>query len=67
MKVLPAVAAISGGPMNLVTDAPTLPAPNTPSARPCRSLLYQAEFHAVPTENRLPAKPTRNASTSSQV
>ncbi len=65
MNVVPAVAAISGGPMNLVIDAPTLPAPKTPSARPCRCLEYQAAFHAVPTENRLPAKPTRNASTSS--
>ena len=26
--------AISHGPMNFVTDAPTLPAPNTPSANP---------------------------------
>ena len=63
--VTPVVAAIRGGPMNFVTDAPTLPAPKMPSAKPCRPRLNHAEFHAVPTEKELPAKPTRKARTSS--
>ena len=62
--MVPAVAAMTGGPMNLVTDAPTLPAPKMPRARPCRPFENQAEFQATPTENELPAKPTRNARTS---
>jgi osmoprotectant transport system permease protein len=60
-----AVPVISAGPMNLVTEAPTLPAPNTPSANPCRLRGYQAEFQAMPTLKELPANPTRKASTSS--
>ena len=52
---------MSAGPMNLVTDAPTLPAPNTPSARPWCWRGHQAETQAMPTLNELPAKPTRNA------
>ncbi|OLT40148.1 hypothetical protein BJF86_04870 [Serinicoccus sp. CNJ-927] len=63
--VVPAVAAMIGGPMNLVTDAPTLPAPKSPRAKPCRSRGAQAAFQAMPTLKALPAKPTRNASTSS--
>ena len=43
---------------------PTLPAPKTPSANPWRSFGVHAEFQAMPTEKRLPAKPTRKASTS---
>jgi hypothetical protein len=64
-KELPAVPRMIGGPMNFVTEAPTLPAPKTPSAKPCRSRPYHAAFHAMPTEKRLPAKPTRNARTRS--
>jgi len=45
----------------LVTDAPTLPAPNVPSATPCRSRLNHAEFQAMPTENALPLIPNRSA------
>ena len=67
MYELPAVAAMMPGPMSFVTDAPTLPAPNTPKARPLRSWPNQAEFHDTPTLNRLPAKPTRKARTRSQV
>ena len=33
----PTVLAMTAGPMNFVADAPTFPAPNTPSANPCRS------------------------------
>ena len=50
-------AAIRNGPTSLVTDAPTLPAPNTPSARPWRAFGNQAAFQAMPTENELPATP----------
>ena len=50
-------SVISAGPMSLVTDAPTLPAPNMPSANPCRCRLAQAAFQAMPTENELPATP----------
>ena len=53
-----------GGPMNLVTEAPTLPAPKTPSANPWCSRGCQAEFHAIPELKELPAKPTKNARTS---
>ena len=63
--VAPAVPVMSGGPMNLVTEAPTLPAPKTPSAKPCRSRGVHAEFHEMPALKELPAKPTRKASTSS--
>ena len=63
--VAPAVAAMIAGPMNFVTDAPTLPAPNSPSAKPLRRSLNQALFHETPTEKLLPTKPTRNANTSS--
>ncbi len=61
----PAVAVISTGPMNLVTDAPTLPAPNSPRANPFRCWGNHAEFQATPAVKELPAKPTRNARTSS--
>src|SRR5205823_1790021 len=42
------IRAMSGGPINLVTDAPTLPAPKTPRASPCRSLGNQAAVQAMP-------------------
>ena len=54
-------AAISAGPMNFVTDAPTLPAPKTPSAKPWCSRGHHALTQAMPTLNALPARPTRNA------
>jgi hypothetical protein len=54
-------ATMRAGPMNFVTDAPTLPAPKTPSANPCRFCGHQALTQAMPTLNELPAKPTRNA------
>ena len=44
-----------------------MPAPNTPSAKPCRSGGYQTETQAIPTANDTPARPTKNASTSSSV
>jgi hypothetical protein len=53
--------AMRAGPMNLVTLAPTFPAPKTPKAKPCWSLGNQAEFQAMPTLKLLPAKPTRKA------
>src|SRR3989304_6132806 len=40
--------ASSGGPMNLVTEAPTFPAPKTPRAKPWRSGGNQAEHQAMP-------------------
>ena len=53
---------MSAGPMNLVTEAPTLPAPKTPERE---ALVLRAatrrETQAMPTLNELPAKPTRNA------
>ncbi len=52
---------ISAGPMSLVTDAPTLPAPNVPSANPCFCRLAHAAFQAMPTENELPATPSSSA------
>ena len=56
------------GPMSLVTEAPTLPAPNTPSAKPCCVRGNHALFQAMPElKNELPAKPMRNASTNSIV
>ena len=60
-----AVAAMIAGPMNLVTEAPTLPAPNRPRAKPLRRSVNHALFHATPTLKLLPTKPTRKASTSS--
>ena len=62
---LPAVAVMMPGPMILVTDAPTLPAPKTPRAKPLCCGEYQAEFHATPAENELPTMPTQKARTSS--
>ncbi|SKF62426.1 Uncharacterised protein [Mycobacteroides abscessus subsp. abscessus] len=59
------MAAMMAGPMNFVTEAPTLPAPNRPRAKPLRCWLNHAEFHDTPTEKPLPTKPTRKASTSS--
>ncbi len=63
MAVPAGTRAISPGPISLVTDAPTLPAPNTPSANPWRSRDDQAAFHAMPIENELPAMPKKNAHT----
>ena len=51
--------------MNLVTEAPTFPAPKTPSANPWCARGCHAEFQAMPELNELPAKPTKKASTSS--
>jgi hypothetical protein len=48
-------AAIRNGPTSFVTDAPTLPAPKTPSAKPCFARGNQAAFQAMPTESRLAA------------
>ena len=48
--------------MNLVTDAPTFPAPKRPRANPWCSRGCHAAFHAIPELNELPAKPTRKAS-----
>src|SRR5262245_23635214 len=42
------MTAINGGPISLVTDAPTLPAPKTPSANPRRSFGNQAAVQAIP-------------------
>ena len=53
----PGTIAMSIGPNSFVTDAPTLPAPKTPSAMPCRSFGNHAAFHAMPTENEFPATP----------
>jgi hypothetical protein len=47
--------------MNFVTDAPTLPAPNTPRAKPWWRWGHQALVQAMPTLNALPANPTRKA------
>ena len=47
--------------MNLVTEAPTLPAPKIPRARPWCCGGHHAATHAMPTLNELPANPTRNA------
>ena len=63
----PAVPAMIAGPISLVTDAPTFPAPKTPSAKPCWERGNQALFHAMPELNELPAKPMRNARTKSIV
>ena len=54
------------GPMSLVTEAPTLPAPKTPSANPCCERGNHALFQAMPLLKELPAKPMRKASTKSQ-
>ena len=42
---------------SFVPAAPTLPAPKTPSAVPLSRCGNQAEFHAMPTEKLLPARP----------
>ena len=55
------------GPISLVTEAPTLPAPKTPSAKPCCERGNQALFQAMPSTNELPAKPMRKARTKSIV
>ncbi len=60
-------AAISAGPNILVTEAPTLPAPKVPSARPWRLFGNHTEFQAMPAVNELPAMPTRNAQIMSMV
>ncbi|MCU0314545.1 MAG: hypothetical protein MUC84_10865 [Solirubrobacteraceae bacterium] len=52
----------SVGASSFVIDAPTLPAPNTPSAKPWWSAGYQAETQAMPTANEVPARPTPSAS-----
>ena len=52
-------------PDDFVTEAPTLPAPNSPRAKPWCSRGCHAEFQAMPAENALPANPTRKASTRS--
>ena len=62
---MPAMIVGSSTMSSLVTEAPMLPAPKTPSAKPWRSLGNQAAFHEMPTLNRLPANPTRKASPSS--
>lgn len=51
--------------MNLVTEAPTLPAPKNPSAKPWFSRGCQALFQAMPELNELPEKPMRKARPSS--
>ncbi len=51
--------------MNLVSDAPTFPAPKIPNARPWLRRENHAAFQEIPTLNRLPAKPTRKAKKSS--
>ncbi len=40
-----------------MTDAPTFPAPNTPSAVPFDRSGNHAEFHAMPTVNAVPREP----------
>ena len=52
-----ATSVTSVGAASFVIEAPTLPAPNTPSAKPCRSGGYQTETQAIPTANDTPAKP----------
>jgi hypothetical protein len=54
-------SAISDGPTSFVTEAPTLPAPNVPSATPCFSRGNQAAFQAMPTEKALPLMPKHSA------
>ena len=51
--------------MNFVTEAPTLPAPKIPMARPLRLRENQEDTQVVPTEKELPARPTANARASS--
>ena len=43
---------------------PTMPAPNTPVAKPLRAGGYQAELNGIPTANTVPAIPSRNEKTS---
>jgi hypothetical protein len=52
---------------SFVPAAPTLPAPNIPSAVPLRLGGNHAEFHAMPTEKLLPATPNRTAQIISSV
>ena len=47
------VSAISAGPIILVIDAPTFPAPKVPSATPWRCCGNHAEFHDIPTLKEL--------------
>ena len=56
--------AMSAGPIILVTEAPTLPMPKKPIAKPCWFFGNQAAFHAEPIVKLLPAMPTRNAAAS---
>ena len=58
---------MSAGPISLVTEAPTLPAPKTPRANPWRPRGVQAAFQAIPTLNEFPANPARKANTRSAV
>jgi hypothetical protein len=69
MKPMPlaGTSAMRAGPINFVIDAPTLPAPNTPSAKPWRWRSAQAAFQAIPIEKELPAMPNKNAHTSNWV
>jgi len=49
---------------NLVPEAPTLPAPKTPSAVPFCWGGNQAEFQDMPTVKELPARPKKRVHTS---
>src|SRR5688572_27449678 len=44
---------------NLVPDAPTFPAPNTPIAVPFSRFGNHADTHATPTVKQFPANPNR--------
>src|SRR4029077_1998171 len=61
----PPTSAIKAGAISLVIDAPTLPAPNTPRAKPWRSRSDQAAFQAMPTEKEFPPSPRKKAQASS--
>jgi hypothetical protein len=52
---------------SFVPAAPTLPAPKIPSAVPLRLDGNHAEFHEMPTEKVLPARPNRTAQISSSL
>jgi hypothetical protein len=54
-------ATITRGASSLVTAAPMLPAPNTPSAVPWRLAGKKRETYATPTEKLPPAMPTHSA------
>ena len=54
---MPAMIVGSSTMSSLVTEAPMLPAPKTPSAKPWRSLGNQAAFHEMPTLEQVAGEP----------